>query len=76
MIKQSKFSKGFNLILLVTEGFMQNFRTLEQPVWEKCNNMRKKEEEEKNAIDSGHYIMPARPKGSAHMLFTRTKKRR
>jgi hypothetical protein len=45
---------------------MQNFRTLEQHLYEKSNSKRreKKEEREKYTVNSGHFVLPATPNGS------------
>ena len=44
---------------------MQNFRTLGQPfLGEEFGPEKKK----KNAVNSGHYVLPAMPKGSARTL--------
>jgi hypothetical protein len=51
---------------------MQNFTTLGQPLLgEKYGTPkeRKKERKRRNAIISGHYFLPATPKGSARSLL-------
>ena len=63
----SEFFEGGNLILLVTEGQIQNVRTLEKPYLQKSNWIRrKKEEKKKSCCNNGHYVLPATPKASTH----------
>jgi hypothetical protein len=51
-------------ILLVTEGRIQHLTT---PSWRKINKWER--EREKDAVNRGHYVLPARPKGSALTLL-------
>ena len=56
------------LILLVTKGHMQNFRTLGQShlgVETLDKREGRKKIENKNAVKSGHYVLSATPKGIA-----------
>ena len=49
---------------------MQNFRTYDDPFWEKSNRDREKKiGEGENAVNSGHHVLPATPKGSACTLL-------
>ena len=46
---------------------MQNIRALEQHLL--GEKEREKSKREKNGVNSGHYVLPATPKGSAHTLL-------
>ena len=60
-----KYQFVCNLIPLVTEGHMQKIKTLEQTLPGEKKGTRR----ENNAVISGHYILPARPKGSVNTSF-------